>query len=68
MPEADAIIVGGTRLPARYIDAASRLKVVLHQGVGYHDTVDTDALMRRQIRLAVTPDGTNEGWRSTPSC
>ena len=61
LPEADAIIVGGTRLPARYIDAASRLKVVLHQGVGYHDTVDTDALMRRQIRLAVTPDGTSEG-------
>ena len=54
-------IVGGARLSADDIDAAPRLRLVLHQGVGYHDTVDTGALMRRQIRLAVTPQGTSEG-------
>ena len=59
--EAEVIIVGGPRLSAEDIDAAPRLRLVLHQGVGYHDTVATEALMRRQIRLAVTPQGTSEG-------
>lgn len=61
LAEAEVAIVGGARLSAEDIDAASKLRLVLHQGVGYHDTVDTGALMRRQIRLAVTPQGTSEG-------
>ena len=43
------------------VDAAVNLRLVLHQGVGYHDTVATKSLMERQIRLAVTPQGTSEG-------
>jgi phosphoglycerate dehydrogenase-like enzyme len=59
--EAELVIVGGLRMSAEEVEAASKLRLVLHQGVGYHDTVATDALMKRQIRLAVTPQGTSEG-------
>jgi phosphoglycerate dehydrogenase-like enzyme len=34
---------------------------VQHQGVGYHDTVDLDALRERQIALALAPGGTSIG-------
>jgi phosphoglycerate dehydrogenase-like enzyme len=61
LAEAEMVIVGGLRLSEAEIEAAGRLRLVLHQGVGYHDTVATDALMKRQIRLAVTPQGTSEG-------
>ena len=61
LADAEAVIVGGPPLKAHYIAAAPKLRVVLHQGVGYHDTVDTDALMKRQVRIALTPEGTSEG-------
>ena len=61
LAEAEMVIVGGLRMSEADVDAASKLRLVLHQGVGYHDTVATDSLMRRQIRLAVTPQGTSEG-------
>lgn len=61
LAEADLVIVGGLRMSEEEVEAAGRLRLVLHQGVGYHDTVATDALMKRQIRLAVTPQGTSEG-------
>ncbi len=61
LAEAEMVIVGGLRLSEEEVEAAGRLRLVLHQGVGYHDTVATDALMKRQIRLAVTPQGTSEG-------
>ena len=32
-----------------------------HQGVGYHDTIDTAALAERRIPLAITPGGTTVG-------
>ncbi len=53
-------------IPAAYplrrplIDAAPRLKLVHHQGVGYQDTVDVAALKERGIALALTPEGTTE--------
>jgi phosphoglycerate dehydrogenase-like enzyme len=55
------IIVGGAKMTAEDAEAAFNCRLVLHQGVGYHDTVATDVLMKRQIRLAVTPQGTSEG-------
>jgi len=61
LAEAELVIVGGLRMSEEEVEAAGRLRLVLHQGVGYHDTVATDALMKRQIRLAVTPQGTSEG-------
>jgi len=61
LSQAELIIVGGARMSEDDVDAAEKLRLVLHQGVGYHDTVATDVLMKRQIRLAVTPQGTSEG-------
>src|SRR3546814_18429528 len=54
-------MVGAKRLESWHIEAAPKLRLVLHQGVGYHDTVATTALRDRQIPLAITPGGTPEG-------
>lgn len=59
--DCDAVIVGSFALERRFIDAAQRLRFVHHQGVGYHDTVDTAALRERQIALAIAPGGTSIG-------
>ncbi|MCC7275375.1 MAG: 2-hydroxyacid dehydrogenase [Alphaproteobacteria bacterium] len=59
--DAEVVIVGGTRLDRRFIAAAGRLRLVQHQGVGYHDTVDVEALRERQIALAIAPGGTSVG-------
>jgi phosphoglycerate dehydrogenase-like enzyme len=56
--DCDAIIAAATKLTRRTIEAAPRLKLVQHQGVGYHDTVDVPALIERGIRLAVSTAGT----------
>jgi len=61
LAEAEVVIVGGLKMSEEDVAAAPKLRLALHQGVGYHDTVATDALMKRQIRLAVTPQGTSEG-------
>ena len=61
LSQAEMIIVGGAKMTAEDAGAAFKCRLVLHQGVGYHDTVATDVLMKRQIRLAVTPQGTSEG-------
>ena len=61
LSQAEMIIVGGAKMTAEDAEAAFNCRLVLHQGVGYHDTVATDVLMKRQIRLAVTPQGTSEG-------
>ena len=61
LAQAELVIVGGARMSEEDVDASVNLRLVLHQGVGYHDTVATKNLMERQIRLAVTPQGTSEG-------
>ena len=61
LSEAELIIVGGAKMTTEDAETAFKCRLVLHQGVGYHDTVATDVLMKRQIRLAVTPQGTSEG-------
>ncbi len=54
----EAAIVAATPLRAPVIAAGERLRLVHHQGVGYHDTVDVEALAARGIALALTPAGT----------
>lgn len=61
LPEADAVIVASKPFTRPLIDAAPRLAFVHHQGVGYHDTVTTAALVERGIPLAITPGGTTVG-------
>ncbi len=61
LADAEVVMVGAKRLEEWHVEAAPRLRLVLHQGVGYHDTVATTALRDRQIPLAITPGGTPEG-------
>lgn len=61
LAEADVVMVGARRLMEGDVAVAHKLRLVLHQGVGYHDTVATTALRDRQIPLAITPGGTPEG-------
>ncbi len=52
------VIVAATPLTRPHIEAAGRLELVHHQGVGYQDTVDVEALRQRGLPLALTPQGT----------
>ena len=61
LKEADAVIVASRPFTRPLIEAGRRLAFVHHQGVGYHDTVDTAALAERGIPLAITPGGTTVG-------
>jgi phosphoglycerate dehydrogenase-like enzyme len=61
LKDSEVIIAAGHRLRADYIAAARNLKLVLHQGVGYHDTVDWRALRDRGIPLAITLEGSTVG-------
>ncbi len=59
--DVDAVVVAGAKLTRAHIAAAKRLRIVHHQGVGYHDTVDCEALAARGLPLAITPGGTATG-------
>ena len=59
--DCEVAIVASAPLRRAVIDAAPRLRLVHHQGVGYHDTVDWAALEARGIPLALTPEGTTIG-------
>jgi len=61
LAETDVLIQGGHRLERKFIEAAPNLRLVHHQGVGYHDTVDVEALRERQIPLCIAPGGTSIG-------
>ena len=61
IPQCDVVICASYRLAAPMIEAASRLRLVAHQGVGYHDTIDLGALSTSKARLTITPDGTTIG-------
>ena len=56
--DAQVVIVAATPLTGALIDAAKKLEIICHQGVGYHDTVDVDAVRARGIPLVLTPEGT----------
>lgn len=60
LPDCEVIIVATRKLDANMIEAAKRLRLAVHQGVGYHDTMDVKALKERGIPVAVTPNGTPE--------
>ena len=59
--ECDVAIVAATPMRRPVIEAGRRLRLIHHQGVGYHDTVDLDAARRAGLRLATTPEGTSIG-------
>ena len=61
LARADVAIVASHPLRQPLIDAARSLRLVHHQGVGWQDTVDHQALRARGIRLATTPEGTTTG-------
>ena len=55
--DCEVAIVASAPLRRPVIDAGTRLRLVHHQGVGYHDTIDWAALAERGIPLALTPEG-----------
>jgi len=55
--DCDGVIVAGYKLTDAHINAAERLRVVHHQGVGWHDTTDWQTLKERLIRLAINLAG-----------
>lgn len=57
--DCEVVICAAYRLSAPLIDAAAKLRLIHHQGVGYHDTVDVDAVRARGVPLALTPEGTD---------
>ena len=57
----DAVIVAAYRFSGPLIAAAKGLRLVHHQGVGYQDTIDLEALNATGARLAITPSGTTTG-------
>jgi len=59
--DCEVVICAATRLRRHFIDAASKLRLVHHQGVGWQDTTDWQALRDRAIPLALTPEGTTTG-------
>lgn len=57
----EVAIVAATPLTAAIMRAGDCLKLIHHQGVGYHDTVDVAAVSACGLRLALTPEGTSVG-------
>ncbi len=57
----EVVIVAAYPLRKALIDAAAKLELVHHQGVGWQDTTDHAELRARGIPLALTPDGTTTG-------
>lgn len=57
----EVVIVAATPFRKPAIDAARRLELVHHQGVGWQDTTDHAELKARRIPLALTPEGTTLG-------
>jgi phosphoglycerate dehydrogenase-like enzyme len=59
--DCEVAIVAAKPLSEAVLRAGGKLRLVHHQGVGYHDTVPTTRLVERGIRLALTPAGTTVG-------
>ena len=57
----EVAIVAASGLRKPVIDAARKLELVHHQGVGWQDTTDHALLRSRGIPLAFTPEGTTVG-------
>ena len=61
LADCEVVIVAARPMAREFVDAAPKLKLLHHQGVGYQDTVDAAALKARNIALALTPAGTAVG-------
>ena len=59
--DCDAVICAAAPLTKRHLDAAVRLRVIHHQGVGWQDTTDWVEIKRRGLPLALTLEGTTIG-------
>jgi phosphoglycerate dehydrogenase-like enzyme len=59
--DCEVVIVAAKPMTKEFIEAAHKLRLVHHQGVGYQDTVDVECLRKRGIALALTPAGTTIG-------
>ena len=59
--DVDALIATVTYLDKAHLDAATSLKVIHHQGVGWQDTTPWQEIKRRDIPLAITTTGTTLG-------
>jgi D-3-phosphoglycerate dehydrogenase / 2-oxoglutarate reductase len=61
LKDSDIVIVAATPFRKPLIDAARKLELVHHQGVGWQDTTDHAVLRERGLPLAFTPEGTTTG-------
>lgn len=59
--DCEAAICAASGLRKVHLDAAKRLQVIHHQGVGWQDTTDWQEIKRRNLPLAVTLAGTTVG-------
>lgn len=59
--DCEVVIVAARPMSRAFVEAAPRLQLIHHQGVGYQDTVPTDVLKEKNIALALTPAGTTIG-------
>jgi phosphoglycerate dehydrogenase-like enzyme len=59
--DCEAVICASGGIRKVHLDAAKRLRVVHHQGVGWQDTTDWQEIKRRGLPLALTPEGTTIG-------
>src|SRR5688500_12501393 len=61
LEQTEIVIVAATPFRKPLIEAAPKLELVHHQGVGWQDTTDHALLKSRGIPLAFTPEGTTIG-------
>ncbi len=59
--DCDAVICAAYPLTKGHLDAAKKLQIVHHQGVGWQDTTDWQEIKRRGLPLALTTQGTTIG-------
>src|SRR6187549_1133014 len=56
----DFILVADRAITAMDLEAASRVRMIQHQGVGY-EKIDLAACSARGVPVAITPEGTSIG-------
>jgi phosphoglycerate dehydrogenase-like enzyme len=59
--DCEVVIVAAKPVSREFVEAAPKLKLLHHQGVGYQDTVDVEVLNERHVALALNPAGTTIG-------
>lgn len=59
--DCEGVICAASGLRRRHLDAATALRVVHHQGVGWQDTTDWQEIERRGLPMALTLAGTTLG-------